>query len=65
MFMLRIASGSTRSTYTGAKKLTSTTVRKINKYDYSDGERATRLQHKWSERRTDFFHRVGWNCVPG
>lgn len=37
--------------------------KEIAKCDDSDGERATRLHHKWSERRTHFFHSLAKHVV--
>jgi len=37
--------------------------KEIAKYDDSGGERATLLQHKWSERRTHFFHSLAKHIV--
>ncbi|MFC7188130.1 RNA-guided endonuclease InsQ/TnpB family protein [Halorubrum yunnanense] len=37
--------------------------KEIAKCDDSDGDRATRLYHKWSERRTHFFHSLAKHIV--
>ena len=37
--------------------------KEIAKCDDSGGERATRLHHKWSERRTHFFHSLARHIV--
>jgi len=37
--------------------------KEIAKYDDSSGDRATRLHHKWSERRTHFLHSVAKHIV--
>ena len=37
--------------------------KEIAKCDDSGGERATRLHHKWSERRTHFFHSLAKHVV--
>ncbi|PSP81682.1 transposase [Halobacteriales archaeon QS_4_69_225] len=37
--------------------------KEIAKCDDSSGERATRLHHKWSERRTHFFHSLAKHIV--
>ncbi|MFC4990122.1 RNA-guided endonuclease InsQ/TnpB family protein [Saliphagus infecundisoli] len=37
--------------------------KEIAKCDESDGDRATRLHHKWSERRTHFFHSLTKHIV--
>ncbi|MUW13246.1 IS200/IS605 family element transposase accessory protein TnpB [Halorubrum sp. CBA1125] len=37
--------------------------KEISKCDDSGGERATRLHHKWSERRTHFFHALAKHIV--
>jgi len=37
--------------------------KEIAKCDDSGGERATRLHHKWSERRTHFFHSLAKHIV--
>ncbi len=37
--------------------------KEIAKCDDSGGERATRLHHTWSERRTHFFHSLATNIV--
>jgi len=37
--------------------------KEIAKCDNSGGERATRLHHKWSERRTHFFHALAKHIV--
>jgi len=37
--------------------------KEIAKCDNSGGERATRLHHKWSERRTHFFHSLAKHIV--